>query len=171
MTPRSTYRPMASQHHSPIKRQTQSNAESEDPLGLNPGVPERKRRSASRFCYCLWWTVIVSAFAGIVALYYIFSKEMHYLQHPHHWSYVKKPDSEITDWSDIVRPMITQDDLFDIFASVWVQDNEGKAGGLYIDGEERPETLLYSETLFRNLSFKSRDKFTNVTLRLPTNHL
>jgi hypothetical protein len=155
---------METQHLSP----TQQKAESDSELRLNPGAPERKPRSAGRLC--LWLTLVFIVFAGSAVTYLIVSSMRYALRNPHSKLYHKTPEPEVI-WSNVVRPMITQGDSFDIVATVWVRDDEGNDGGMYVDGEERPERLLYSGTLFRNLSLESKNVFSNVSLRVPIKHL
>jgi hypothetical protein len=140
-----------------------------DQLRLDPGAPERKPRSVVKCCLLTTFTIV---FFVICWLLYLALKGAWYgLQHPHSKLYYDKPATEITDWSKVVRPMISERDSFDIVASVWVQDVEGKHGGLYIDGKERPERLLFSDTVFRNLHLGDKLQHANVSLRVPTSHL
>ncbi|KAJ3574379.1 hypothetical protein NP233_g1800 [Leucocoprinus birnbaumii] len=134
-------------------------------LQLDPGAPERKPRSATKVC--LWLTFTFLVIAGCSLVHFIAQRALYGIQHPHSNHYHPKPESEVTDWSPVVRPLITKKDSFDIIASVWAHDDRGEDGGLYIDGEERPERLIFSKPVFRNVNLKGKTQFTNVTLRVP----
>ncbi|KAJ3574380.1 hypothetical protein NP233_g1803 [Leucocoprinus birnbaumii] len=140
-------------------------SDSEGRLRLDPGAPEREPRSAAKFC--LWLTLTFLVVAGCSVVYFLAESAWYGMQHPHSNHYHKKPESEITDWSKVVRPLITRNDSFDVIASVWVRDDGGEDGGLIIDGEERPERLIFLEPIFRSVSLREKTRFTNVTLRVP----
>jgi hypothetical protein len=146
-----------------------SPSEENDQLRLNPGAPSRKPRSAGKFC--LWLTVFVVGVVGGTAAYSFISNVVYSIQHPHNRMYYDKSEKDIADWSAVVQPMIREKDKFDIIASVWLRDDEGTDGGIWVDGEERRERLLYTGTVFRDMSLKSMHKFSEVKFQLPTKHL
>ncbi|KAF5346852.1 hypothetical protein D9756_010607 [Leucocoprinus leucothites] len=148
--------------------QSNSNAEDNDQLRLNPGAPIRKPRSAGRFC--LWLTILLVCLVGGTTVFFFVKGIVYQLRHPHSQMYYDKPESEINDWSIVVQPMIGKKDSFDIVASVWIRDDDGRDGGLYVDGKEQPERLIFSETVFRDLTLKSKNVLKNVTLAVPIAH-
>jgi hypothetical protein len=70
--------------------------------------------------------------------------------------------------------MITKDSRFDVVASVWIRDDSirGKEDAvLKIDGEGRPEKLIFTERVFKGLNVDGKMRSTDVKLRVPINHL
>lgn len=106
------------------------------------------------------------------AITYSFVSSVWYaFQHTHVRLYHGKANAEVSDWSQVVRPMITKNTTFDIIASVWVRDERGADGVIRVDGGEYQERLIFSETVFRDVSLKSANALANVTLSVPTSHL
>jgi hypothetical protein len=71
--------------------------------------------------------------------------------------------------------MITKDSKFDVVASVWIRDDDSIRGKedavLRIDGEGRPEKLIFTERVFKGLDVDGKMRSTDVKLRVPINHL
>jgi hypothetical protein len=143
-------------------------------LTLNPGVPKRKPRSMCKLC--LWLLGIVVVAFGSLAVFLFVRNVLTGIRNPHLSKYYdEKVEGEVKDWSQVVKPMMMKDSKFDVVASVWIRDDtlsDGeKDASLKIDGEERPEKLIFSEKVFKNVDANGNPKFANVELRIPTNHL
>lgn len=140
-----------------------------DGLHLNPGASHRKPRSVAKLC--LWSILLIFIFFGGIFAYIVIDGVWNTIRYPHSEMYHDKPDSEVSDWSQIVRPMITKGSKFDVVASVWIRDDAAKDSTIRIDNEDHPERLLYSGTVFHNVHLESKNQFANVTLSIPTGHL
>jgi hypothetical protein len=155
------------------RTQNQSREDAEDNdnhLLLNPGPSERKARSIGT--PCLWFTILLIVLVGGTTAYFFISKVVYQFQHPHHDLYYQPPaEGGELDLSAAVQPMIKEGDLFDVVASVWIRDDGGKDGTIFMDGEERPERLIFSDTVFRNVRINGKQEFANVALRIPMSHL
>jgi hypothetical protein len=143
-------------------------------LRLNPEVTHRKPRSACKLC--LWLLAIIVVTFGSYAVYSMVTGILNGIRNPHRSMYHDEKDKgEVTDWSQVVKPMIEKNSKFDVVASVWIRDDtlaeSGRDASLKIDGEERPEKLVFTEKVFRNVDANSNVKFANVKLRIPTSHL
>lgn len=157
-------------HPPPDSKPAQSpNTPENDALHLNPGVSQRKPRSVAKLC--VWLALLVCVIFGGIGVHSVISNIWYGLRHPHSRMYHDKPDKEVSDWSQVVRPMITKDSKFDVVASVWVRDDMAKDSTIRLESNDYPERLLFSGTVFHNVHLKSKNELANVTLSIPTTHL
>ncbi|EKM74896.1 hypothetical protein AGABI1DRAFT_132803 [Agaricus bisporus var. burnettii JB137-S8] len=141
---------------------------------VEPGTSQRKKRSVLKLC--LWLSGIIVIVLVSLGVWKLGTKEFMKVRNPYGYMYhdEKGKGGEPTDWSQVVKPMMTKDSKFDVVASVWIRDDtlvdSEKDAVAKIDGEERPEKLIFTGKVFENVDAKSNMKFANVDLRIPTNH-
>ncbi|KAF7760708.1 hypothetical protein Agabi119p4_10117 [Agaricus bisporus var. burnettii] len=142
---------------------------------VEPGTSQRKKRSVLKLC--LWLSGIIVIVLVSLGVWKLGTKVLMKVRNPHGHMYYDekgKGGGEPTDWSQVVKPMMTKDSKFDVVASVWIRDDNlvdsEKDAVAKVDGEERPEKLIFTGKVFENVDAKSNMKFANVDLRIPTNH-
>src|SRR5689334_23200812 len=123
-----------------IKRTQNSDSPESGTLHLNPDVSHRKPRSVTKLCVSL--ALLTCVVFGGIGVHSVVSNLWYGLRHPHSAMYYDKPDTEVSDWSQVVRPMITKDSNFDIVASIWIRDDTAKDGIIRVNGKDYPERLL-----------------------------
>ncbi|KAJ7471940.1 hypothetical protein FB451DRAFT_1251471 [Mycena latifolia] len=128
---------------------------------LNPAVPTRKRSSLRRFS--LWaGLVLVALFVGrfIVG---IGQSVFWFTSFSHSRVYQNQTLEEVKNRGTVVRPLIDENQSFDIAVSIWSLPVEQHGERI----EDVAEVLLYSDIVFRGLRLADKHNQTIVTYRLP----
>ncbi|KAJ6510568.1 hypothetical protein C8R45DRAFT_964526 [Mycena sanguinolenta] len=134
------------------------------PLQVNPGVPPKKRGSLLRFS--LWIGLILG---GLLLTWFIggIVQQLFWFKNFSHSSvYQNQTLAEVENRGAIVRPLIDENQLFDIAVSIWtlpVQEEDGErvAGAV-------AETPLDSKIVFRGVKLADKHLTATVDYRLPT---
>lgn len=82
---------------------------------------------------------------------------------PHESLYAKTTLAEVSDPREVVRPLIDEDHPFDVVATVWTTIQGAQQSWMAM----KPERILFSDTIFRGVSFKSNGAHANVNLSIP----
>ncbi|KAJ7172110.1 hypothetical protein C8R46DRAFT_1258051, partial [Mycena filopes] len=157
------------------------------PLDPGPG-PRRVRKTSLCSCRCFCWTISIplvglAAWASFLFLTYLF-KEFAF---PHKSLYHARGSPYNS--SEVIRPLITDEQTFDIAVTVWLrapEDEEAEFKRLSLenaavrdekppepvemdlDDEEILETPLFSDIVFRGLRLSDKHALASVNFRLPT---
>ncbi|KAJ7735441.1 hypothetical protein B0H14DRAFT_3168575 [Mycena olivaceomarginata] len=165
---------------------------SDKPLELNPG-PGPRKRSSSSWCKYLCWTISILLFCATTWALYSFGvwRAVQEVRFPHKSLYHGQSSY---DAGDVIRPLITDEDTFDIAVSVWLrapEDEEAESRRLNLDTtpEEEPATELelgtiwavlkdedeyvlekplFSDIVFRGLRLSDKHASAKVDFRMPT---
>ncbi|KAF7328888.1 hypothetical protein MVEN_02518500 [Mycena venus] len=147
---------------------------------LNPGVPARKRSSLFRFS--LWIAGILGKWslelirplanvllAGLVLAWVLVNigRSLFWFKNfSHSQVYQNQTLAEVKNRAAVVRPLIDENQLFDIAVSIWtlpVEEHEGEriAGDMV-------ETPLHSDIVFRGVRLADKHKTATLRYSLPT---
>ncbi|KAJ7021462.1 hypothetical protein C8F04DRAFT_1140897 [Mycena alexandri] len=131
---------------------------------LNPGVPARKRSSLCKFS--LWIGLILGALF-LFRLAVTIGKSLFWFTHFSHSHILQNQTlDQVQDRASVVRPLIDENQVFDIAVSIWTMPAEMH------DGERIPgdvaETPLYSDIVFRGLRLSDKHIYTTLSYKLPT---
>ncbi|KAJ6531299.1 hypothetical protein B0H19DRAFT_1273505 [Mycena capillaripes] len=158
---------------------------SEKKLGLDPGPSPRKGRKIS-LCRCLCWTISIPLFSFAAwAVISFGTRVIQEARFPHRELYHKESSYKA---EDVIRPLIADEDRFDIAVSVWLralEDEEAESGRRNLErkiwvalsmaeGNDRfrdeyvLERPLFSDIAFRGLRLSDKHALTKVDFRLPT---
>ena len=138
-------------------------------LQLDPG-PEPRRKSVRpvsacrRFCYAF---TIVNVIIGV----YMYNPGLKFVQKlrndpikSHQFLYHNDAQYEM---HQVVRPLIQEDQSFDIVATVWIRDFEGKNPS-HTRGIELIEKPIFTDTISRGIKMSKKIYRTSVNLEIPT---
>ncbi|KAJ6537787.1 hypothetical protein B0H19DRAFT_1240499 [Mycena capillaripes] len=129
---------------------------------LDPGVPARKHGSFCKFCMC----ISLVLFGLILATFiYQLGKTLSFPQVSHSRIYQNQTLEEVTNRATIVRPLVDENQRFEIAVSIWAPSVD-ESGSFKSSGAS--ETPLYSDIVFRGLRLADKHKSANLTYRLPT---
>ncbi|KAJ7471928.1 hypothetical protein FB451DRAFT_311308 [Mycena latifolia] len=128
---------------------------------LNPGGPARKRGS---FRKCSLWTCLI-IFGLLVAMVVVAIGKALYkvTQFSHSHVFQNQTLEEVKNRGAVVRPLIDENQSFDIAVSIWSLPVE-EHGETIEDFAEEP---LYSDIVFRGLRLADKHKRANITYQLP----
>ncbi|KAF9559385.1 hypothetical protein CPC08DRAFT_708923 [Agrocybe pediades] len=146
----------------------------EPALKLDPGPPPRKNRRTRRgliyrlFCKSLM--LLALSLLGYGSMLMI----RRLLSVPHKEMYHRVTDE--TSLDKVVKPLITEDQTFDIVATVWLRDDsmlvdEPATTNAGIEGSRSKvlrERAIFSDTVFRGVKITDRGLKTSVKLEIPT---
>ncbi|KAJ7619340.1 hypothetical protein FB45DRAFT_1095418 [Roridomyces roridus] len=122
---------------------------------LDPGAPSRKRGSFLKFCIYTGLTLI-----GIILSMLLYAWGSAVWENLSH-SRVYWQDDQVTDPSSVVRPLVDENQRFDIAVTIWAPfEHEEYLGHT----EEKP---IYSDIVFRDLRLADKHKSVNLTYKLP----
>ncbi|KAJ3507413.1 hypothetical protein NLJ89_g6317 [Agrocybe chaxingu] len=138
---------------------------SDSNLRLDPGAPVRKKRMS--FCRCLLWTVFLTLAFGVGWMFWKFALAFVDTGRAPHWQYYYKGDEKIANMGDVVRPLINQNQTFDIMATVWLRSDDGTSEANSKDSSLLEE-LVFSDIIFRGLRHRDRNIHTSVQYQIPT---
>ncbi|KAF9011265.1 hypothetical protein BDQ17DRAFT_1345832 [Cyathus striatus] len=140
----------------------------ESDLSLHPIIQRRRPCSP---CKCLIWSGIVctgltAVICIIVVLFFIYSVALNAvssLNSPSAWIHQNTTLEDVSDRSQVVRPLIDDGQLFDIVASVWIRHAPFRGFNKAL-----PESLLFSDVVFRGVSAKDRGIVSKVNFQVST---
>ncbi|KAJ7910143.1 hypothetical protein B0H13DRAFT_2013124 [Mycena leptocephala] len=132
---------------------------------LDPGVPARKRSSYCKFCLCIGCVL----FGLLLATYtYLFGfRKFDSAALPrfsHSRIFQNQTLEQVENRGTVVRPLVDDNQSFDIAVSIWVSDVgdiAGRGGGRIV------ETPLYSDIVFRGLRLADKHKSATIRYTLP----
>ncbi|KAJ7471932.1 hypothetical protein FB451DRAFT_1134760 [Mycena latifolia] len=128
---------------------------------LNPGGPARKRGS---FCKCsLWACLIIFCLLMSMVVVAIGKALYNVTQFSHSHVFQNQTLEEVKNRGAVVRPLIDENQSFDIAVSIWSLPVE-EPGETIEDIAEEP---LYSDIVFRGLRLADKHKRANITYQLP----
>ncbi|KAF7360594.1 hypothetical protein MVEN_00790800 [Mycena venus] len=130
---------------------------------LDPGVPARKRGSFCKFCLCIGLVLFGLLVATII---YVLGKLVFSLtQVSHSRIFQNQTLEEVKNRAAVVRPLVDDNQLFDIAVSVWTLRDEESGGESSSD--EVSKTPLYSDIVFRGLRLGDQHKTASIVYTLP----
>jgi len=143
--------------------------ESKASLQLDPG-PEPRRKTARPVNICKTFcraftiaTVIIGLRVVYLGLKFVQNRWSTSLA-PHQILYHNDTQYEA---HQVVRPLIEEDQSFDIVATVWIRDFEGKNPS-HTRGIKLVERPIFTDTIFRGVKMSKKIYKTSVNLEIPT---
>lgn len=152
---------------------------------LDPGPPPRPKRKLG--CKTILWTLLALLGLGVLSLIIVFLRRFaDGFKDPH--SDLYQDLTQPYRPQDVVRPLIDNNQTFDIIATVWLrteqnttandivetyQENWNNAGAGYkkwTTGALR-ERAIFSKTIFTGLTLKDKQLTTSVDFQVPTSIL
>ncbi|KAJ7302358.1 hypothetical protein DFH08DRAFT_74267 [Mycena albidolilacea] len=130
---------------------------------LNPGGPARKRSSLLRFSF---WIGLTRGLFFIKFLVGIGQQLFWFKNFSHSQVYQNQTLAEVKNRTAVVRPLIDENQLFDIAVSIWtlsVDQREDERN----DGDVA-ETPLYSDIVFRGVRLADKHLTHTLNYSLPT---
>ncbi|KAF8147742.1 hypothetical protein K438DRAFT_1867249 [Mycena galopus ATCC 62051] len=131
---------------------------------LNPGVPVRKRSSLLRFS--LWIGLILGGLF-LIKFFVGIGQQLYWFKNfSHSKVYQNQTLTQVKNRANIVRPLIDENQVFDIAVSIWTlhadeQDGERIHGDI-------AEIPLYSDIVFRGVRLADKHLTETLEYKLPT---
>jgi hypothetical protein len=135
---------------------------------LDPGPLRTRTQRTSLSCKCT--TIIVGAIFALVGyvVFVLLAWELYWnVREPHHWLYAGKTAEEVQDWSTVVRPLVDQNQKFDIVATVWARKPHQDGEHYGIMWHQPAEEPIFSGVVFRGVTFLDQHIHTKVNLSIP----
>ncbi|KAJ6588605.1 hypothetical protein B0H19DRAFT_1100250 [Mycena capillaripes] len=129
---------------------------------LNPGVPARKRGSFCKFCLCIGLVLFGLSLGTMI---FLLGKSVFELtQFSHSRLYQNQTLEEVKNRTTVVRPLVDDNQTFDIAVSIWALPVEELVGERSWDV---PDEALYSDIVFRGLHLADKHKSFTLSYKLP----
>lgn len=126
------------------------------------------QRRKGRSC-CGWFFSLATALVSLVVIL-VLAKAGAELYHvaslPHAFMYENKTLEEVQDLQTVVRPLVDEQQKFDIVATVWVPTSK-TVRGRSLEEEDH----IFSDVIFRGLTLQDKHVHAQVNLSIPLNIL
>ncbi|KAJ6588607.1 hypothetical protein B0H19DRAFT_212203 [Mycena capillaripes] len=126
------------------------------------GVPARKRSSFCKFCLCIN-LVLFGLFLGTI-IFLLGESVFDLTQFSHSRLFQNQTLEEVKNRATVVRPLVDDNQTFDIAVSIWSLPIEERLGERSWDV---PEEALYSDIVFRGLHLADKHKSFTLPYKLP----
>jgi len=143
--------------------------ESKSSLQLDPG-PEPRAKSARPVSICRCFCYAFTGINAIIGLYVVYLG-LKTVQNRWNNSLAPHPtlyhNGTLYEPQQVVRPLIEMDQTFDIVATVWIREFEGKNLS-QTRGVELIERPIFTDTIFRGIKMSKKVYRTSVDLEIST---
>lgn len=148
-------------------------------LHLDPGPRQRLARKITPKGLCFGLAFLITFFLGLSILSFIQVTLERYSEPHFDMKVYQDPKSGVTDGPGVVKPLIGKKGAlgsrFDVVATVWVREGpylSRRQGVELVESDlATAERVLFSKTVFSNVSVQDRRLRTSVNFEVPTDIL
>jgi len=128
-------------------------------------APAKRKRSP-----CAKWligTTLTVALLGVVGIGALLLFILVGARAPHSTMYVEKPLEEIEDRSTVVRPLVDEQQKFDIVATVWARRPGGSRNFVRVAALYKDDDALFHGVVFEGVTMLDKHVHGQVQLSIP----